>query len=214
MAINVLLADDHLMLREGLKNLLEIDGEIKVIAEANDGFECLNLINKKNPDVILLDINMPNLDGLQVLNIMKEQKMNYKVIVLTIHKEIQYLIQALDMGCQGYILKDSDSTTLKNAIVEVYNGETYIEPSLTPLLNSSLAERDVMNDKLNDLTKRETEVLKLVVSGLFNKEIASKLSISERTVKNHISNIFRKIEVSDRSQAAVFAIKNKLIDMK
>lgn len=214
MAINVLLADDHLMLREGLKNLLEIDGEIKVIAEANDGFECLNLINKKNPDVILLDINMPNLDGLQVLNIMKEQKMNYKVIVLTIHKEIQYLIQALDMGCQGYILKDSDSTTLKNAIVEVYNGETYIEPSLTPLLNSSLAERDVMNDKLNDLTKRETEVLKLVASGLFNKEIASKLSISERTVKNHISNIFRKIEVSDRTQAAVFAIKNKLIDMK
>lgn len=214
MAINVLLADDHLMLREGLKNLLEIDGEIKVIAEANDGFECLNLINKKNPDVILLDINMPNLDGLQVLNIMKEQKMNYKVIVLTIHKEIQYLIQALDMGCQGYILKDSDSTTLKNAIVEVYNGETYIEPSLTPLLNSSLAERDVMNDKLNDLTKRETEVLKLVASGLFNKEIASKLSISERTVKNHISNIFRKIEVSDRTQAAVFAIKNILIDMK
>ena len=117
-------------------------------------------------------------------------------------------------GCDGYVLKDSDSETLKKAIFDVYNGETFIEPSLTVLLNSSLAERDVMKDKLSELTKREVEVLKLIASGMFNKEIASTLCISERTVKNHVSNIFKKIEVSDRTQAAVFAIKNNLVDIK
>lgn len=214
MAVNILIADDHLMVREGLKQILELDGEIKVVGEANDGYECLNLINKTNPNVILLDINMPNLDGLQVLTIMKQQHMVNKVIVLTIHNEIDYLIKAMDIGCDGYVLKDSDSATLKKAIFTVYGGETYIESQLTPLLNSSLAERDVMKDKLNDLTKRELEVLKLIANGLFNKEIASKLGISERTVKNHVSNIFRKISVSDRTQAAVFAIRNNAVDIK
>ena len=226
MSVNILLADDHLMVREGLKQVLELDHDIDVISEASDGYECLNLINKTHPDVVLLDINMPNLDGLQVLSIMKQQKMKSKVIMLTIHKDVDYLIEALDAGCDGYVLKDSDSETLKKAIFDVYNGETFIEPSLTVLLNSSLAERDVMKDKLSELTKREVEVLnqgsvsryvevlKLIASGMFNKEIASTLCISERTVKNHVSNIFKKIEVSDRTQAAVFAIKNNLVDIK
>jgi len=214
MPINILIADDHLMVREGLKQLLELDGDFKVVGEASDGFECLNLINKTSPKVILLDINMPNLDGLQVLTIMKQQHMLNKVVVLTIHNEIEYLIKAMDLGCSGYVLKDSDSATLKKAILSVCDGETYIEPKLTPLLNSRLAERDVMKDKLNDLTNRELEVLKLIANGLFNKEIASSLGISERTVKNHVSNIFKKILVSDRTQAAVFAIRNNLVDIK
>jgi len=214
MPVNILIADDHLMVREGLKQILELEGDLKVIGEASDGFECLNLINKTNPDVILLDINMPNLDGLQVLSIMKQQHMQNKVIMLTIHNEIDYLIKAMDLGCDGYVLKDSDSATLKKAIFAVYDGETYIEPKLTPLLNSSLAERDVMKDKLKELTRRELEVLKLIANGLFNKEIASSLEISERTVKNHVSNIFKKILVSDRTQAAVFAIRNGLVDIK
>ena len=214
MPINICLADDHLMVREGLKQLLELNDNFKVVCEAGDGYECLNLVNKNNPDVILLDINMPNLDGLQVLNIMRQQNMPNKVILLTIHKEVEYLIKALDYGCNGYILKDSDTSTLVNAINDVYEGNTYIEPSLTNLLNISLAERDVMKDKLSDLTKREIEVLKLIANGLFNKEIAATLNISERTVKNHISNIFKKIKVSDRTQAAVFAIKNNLVEIK
>ena len=144
MKIKVLIADDHKMVREGLKQLLEIDGDIEVIGEAGDGYECLNLTNKTNPDVVLLDLNMPNLDGLQVLNIMKQQKMPCKIIVLTIHNEVDYLLNALDAGCDGYVLKDSDFDTLKSAIMTVYEGEQYIEPSLVPFLNSSLAERDVM----------------------------------------------------------------------
>lgn len=105
MAINVLLADDHKMVREGLKQLLEIDSEIKVVGEAGDGYECLNITNKTKPNIVLLDLNMPNLDGLQVLSIMKQQKMLCKIIVLTIHNEIEYLIKAIDIGCDGYILK-------------------------------------------------------------------------------------------------------------
>lgn len=214
MKIKVLIADDHKMVREGLKQLLEIDGDIEVIGEAGDGYECLNLTNKTNPDVVLLDLNMPNLDGLQVLNIMKQQKMPCKIIVLTIHNEVDYLLNALDAGCDGYVLKDSDFDTLKSAVMTVYEGEQYIEPSLVPFLNSSLAERDVMMEKIHDLTKRELEVLKLVAMGSFNKEIGASLNISERTVKNHVSNIFKKIGVSDRTQAAVFAIKNNLITIK
>ena len=119
MSVNILLADDHKMIREGLKQLLEMYDDIKVVGEAGDGFECLNLADKTHPDVILLDINMPNLDGLQVLNIIKTQKMDCKVIVLTIHNEIEYLIKAIDFNCDGYILKDSDFDTLKNAIMTV-----------------------------------------------------------------------------------------------
>lgn len=214
MSINILLADDHRMVREGLKQLLDLEKELKVIGEAGDGYECLNLTNKLKPDIVLLDLNMPNLDGLQVLEIMKQQKMDCKIIILTIHKEIDYLVKALDVGCEGYVLKDSDFDTLKNAIISVYNGDTYIEPTLTPMLNASLAERDVLRDKLNELTKREIEVLKMITGGALNKEIASTLNISERTVKNHVSNIFKKINVSDRTQAAVFAIKNNLVSIK
>ena len=213
MAVNVLLADDHRMIREGLKQLLEMDPGIEVVGEAGDGYECLNLANKTKPNIVLLDLNMPNLDGLQVLNIMKQQKMICKVIILTIHNEVDYLIKALDNGCDGYVLKDSDFDTLKRAIFSVYSGDTYIEPSLVPLLNSSLAERDVLKEKVSDLTKRELEVLKMIASGAFNKEIALTLNISERTVKNHISSIFKKLDVTDRTQAAVFAIKNNLIQI-
>ena len=214
MPVNILLADDHRMVREGLKQLFEMDDNINVVSEADDGYECLNYANKTQPDIILLDINMPNLDGLQVLDIIKSQKMKCKVIILTIHNEIDYLIKALDKGCDGYILKDSDFDTLKKAIMTVYKGETYIEPSLVPLLNVRLAERDIMKDRTNELTRREIEVLRMIAAGSSNKEIASVLNISERTVKNHISNIFKKIDVSDRTQAAVFAIKNDIITLK
>ena len=124
------------------------------------------------------------------------------------------MIKAIDFNCDGYILKDSDFDTLKNAIMTVYEGQTYIEPTLVPLLNVRLVERDLMKDKSKELTRREVEVLKMIASGSSNKEIASTLSISERTVKNHVSNIFKKIDVSDRTQAAVFAIKNDIIKLK
>ncbi len=211
MPINVLIADDHTIVREGVKCILDNTSDIDVIAEASDGYECLNAINKMNPNVVILDIKMPNLDGLKVLEIMRDQKVNSKVLFLTANDNPEYLMKAVDMGCDGYILKKSDSVTLRKAIHSVYNGEMFIEPELMPILNETVSIRDTAMDKLNDLTRREIDVLKLLAEGLFNKEIASRLNISERTVKNHVSNIFKKISVSDRTQAAVFAIKNNLI---
>jgi DNA-binding NarL/FixJ family response regulator len=212
--INIVITDDHSMVREGLKQLLELEGDIKVIGEANDGFECLKLITDLKPDVVLLDINMPNCNGLEVLQILKRENRKEKVLILTIHNEVEYLLKAVEIGISGYVLKDSESAVLKKAIYAVNNGETFIQPSLTPLLNQKLYQKSLKFEEESDLlTKRELEVLKLLAEGLFNKEIAYKLSISEKTVKNHVSNIFKKINVSDRTQAAVYAIKNNIVDI-
>lgn len=213
MAVNIMIADDHSMIREGLKQLLELDGDIKVIAEANNGKDCLEKLNTYHPDVLLLDINMPEMNGLQVLEILKERKSDIKVLVLTVHNEVEYLLKAVEIGISGYMLKDSNSSELKNAIFSIIEGEDYIQPSLIPMLNSKLLEIDSDKVKLDLLTRREYEVLKLLTEGMFNKEIAMKLNISERTVKNHVSNIFKKIEVTDRTQAAVFAIRCNIVDI-
>jgi DNA-binding NarL/FixJ family response regulator len=208
-----MLADDHLLMREGIRKLLEFDGTIKVVEEASDGEECIEKIKVSEPEVLLLDINMPKKNGIEVLKIIKDEKIDVKVLILTVHNEIEYLIKAVDIGVDGYILKDSESSELKKAIRAVNNGESYIQPKLIPALNNKLVSRDIDKDKIDSLTGREIEVLIQVANGMFNKEIANTLNISERTVKNHISNIFKKIEVSDRTQAAVFAIKNDLIKL-
>lgn len=212
--IQVLLVDDHKMVREGLKRLLEFDGQIRVIDEADNGQYCLEKISSCNPDVVLLDINMPIMNGIETLEVIKNRNLDVKVLILTVHNEIEYLMRAVDIGIDGYILKDSDSQELIRAVTTVYNGDKFIQPSLIPLLNSKLIARDLDKEKLDKLSKREIEVLKLVAFGMFNKEIGTKLGISERTVKNHMSSIFKKIDSSDRTQAAVFAIRNGLVDIK
>lgn len=211
MNIKLLIADDHSMVREGLIQLLELETDLEVVGQASNGKEALDMIELKDPDVLLLDINMPVMNGIELLTKLKQKKKDIKVLILTIHDEVEYLLKAVEIGCDGYILKDSNSTLLKRAIYAVHNGESYIQPNLIPALNAGLIHKSSANSKLNDLTKREIEVLKLLAEGLFNKEIAYKLDISERTVKNHVSNIFKKIDVSDRTQAAVFAIKNELV---
>lgn len=213
MSIRVMLADDHVLMREGIRQLLEFDGSITVVAEANNGEECLEQLPKVKPDILLLDINMPVMDGIDVLQQIKKKNIDVKVLILTVHNEVEYLLKAVDIGVDGYIMKDAESAELKKAIQTIMEGESYIQPSLIPSLNSRLISRDVDKEKIDSLTKRELEVLIEVANGMFNKEIATSLNISERTVKNHISNIFKKIDVSDRTQAAVFAIKNNLIKL-
>lgn len=206
-----MIADDHIMIREGIKQLLEFDGDMKVVLETGDGEECLKLLENNNPDVLLLDINMPTKNGIEVLTEIRKNGSDLKVLMLTVHNEVEYLIKAIDIGVDGYILKDSESAELKKAIFGIMNGEKYIQPSLIPALNARLINKDEDKDKIEQLTKREMEVLAKVAKGMFNREIAVSLNISERTVKNHISNIFKKIQVSDRTQAAVFAIRNDII---
>ena len=213
MAVKIMIADDHCMIREGLKNLLELDGDIQVIAEAVDGEDCLEKLQLVKPDVLLLDINMPRKNGLEVLKSLKSRRSKLKVLVLTVHNEIEYLMKAVDIGVNGYVLKDSESAELKKAIFTVADGETYIQPSLIPALNAKMIETNKDAEKIKNLTKRELDVLKLLAVGMFNKEVGKRLEISERTVKNHVSNIFKKLGVTDRTQAAVFAIRNNLINL-
>lgn len=212
--IRVLIADDHKMVREGLRRILEFDGEIQVIDEADNGEECIKKIRSSKPDIILLDINMPVMNGIEALQEIRKKKLKTKVIILTVHNEIEYLLRAVDIGIDGYVLKDSDAHELIRAVTSVYEGDKFIQPSLIPLLNSKLIARDLDAERLEQLSKREIEVLKLVAVGMFNKEIGVELGISERTVKNHLSSIFKKIDSSDRTQAAVFAIRNGLVDIK
>lgn len=215
--INVLLVDDHSMIREGIKQLLELDGDIKVVGEAGNGETCLRMISSLQPDVVLLDINMPEMNGLEVLEKLREKGSKQKVLILTIHNEVEYLMKAIEIGVSGYLLKDSESSILKKAIYAVNSGESYIDAKMTPLLKEQNYLKEVQREaraKEKLLSTREIEVLCALAEGLYNKEIASKLQISEKTVKNHVSNIFKKIGVSDRTQAAVYAIRHKFVDIK
>ena len=211
MSVRILIADDHSMVREGFRQLLQLEDDFDVVGEAANGQAALELVEELKPDVLLLDINMPIKNGLEVLEDLKNLKVKTKVLMLTIHNEVEYLIKAVEIGCNGYLLKDSSFQTLKDAITLVNSGESYIQPELTPILNAGLMRK---NDIQDNLTKREIEVLKLVAVGKINREIAIELDISERTVKNHISNLFKKIDVNDRTQAAVYAIKNDLNKIK
>ena len=212
--IKIVIADDHSMIREGLKQLLELDGDILVVGEVGNGEECLNIIDEVHPDVVLLDINMPVMNGLQTLETLrKSNNKDQKVLILTIHNEIEYLMKAKEIGINGYVLKDAESAILKKAIFKVYAGDEYIDFTMVPMLNEKMDKEKENPEDEDKLTRREIEVLKLLAEGLFNKEIAYKLSISEKTVKNHVSNIFKKIGVFDRTQAAVYAIKNNIVEL-
>ncbi|HSH36215.1 response regulator transcription factor [Schnuerera sp.] len=212
--ISVMIVDDHVLMREGLKQLLELEDDIEVIIQAGDGKEAIEKALEYNPNVILLDINMPNMNGIDVLRRLKDLGANSSVIMLTIHEDKEYLFETMKIGADGYVLKDSDADSLIKAIRDVYNGKTYIQPSVACMLVEGIGEIDEKTNKeLNKirlLTKREYEVLTLIAEGLNNRDIADKLYISEKTVKNHVSSIFKKIEVNDRIQAAIFAFKNKI----
>lgn len=212
--ITVMIADDHVLLREGLKQILELEDDINVIGQAGDGEETVEKALECKPDVILLDINMPKSNGIDALRRLKDLGINSKIIMLTIHDDRGYLLETMKMGANGYVLKDSDADSLIKAIRDVKNGKTYIQPSVASILVEELnsEETDKSGDykKVQSLTKREYEVLTLIAEGLNNREIADRLFISEKTVKNHVSNIFKKIDVSDRIQAAIFAYKNNI----
>ncbi|NMA34446.1 MAG: response regulator transcription factor [Clostridiaceae bacterium] len=211
--IKVLIADDHPLFRQGIKQILELEKDITVVAQASNGSEAVQLARELAPDVILMDINMPGTGGLQAIEEIKGENINSRIIVLTIHEDREYLIKTLQMGAEGYVLKDAEPSVLIDAIRSVYLGQSYIQPNMTKELvmefnRITLHSRDKYGE--NRLTTREREVLKLIAEGMINKEIATRLYISEKTVKNHVSNIFRKLNVSDRTQAAIYALKNNI----
>ena len=211
--INLLIADDHSMVRQGLKQILELEKDIVVTAQASNGNEAVRLAREFKPDIILMDINIPGTNGLQAIKEIKQEKLPSKVIVLTIHEDREYLFKTLQMGAEGYVLKDAEPAVLIEAIRNVYNGQSYIQPNMTKELvkefnRVTLHEKEKSDE--NNLTTREIEVLELIAEGMINKEIAKQLYISEKTVKNHVSNIFKKLDVSDRTQAAIYAFKHNM----
>ena len=212
--ITVMIADDHVLMREGIKQLLELEDDIDVIAQAGDGEEAVEVVLSYNPDVILLDINMPKMNGIEVLRKLKDLGARSKIIMLTIHEDKEYLFETMKIGANGYVLKDSDADSLVKAIRDVNDGNTYIQLSIASLLVEGIIgnDKELSKDmlRIKALTKREYEVLTLIAEGLNNRDIANRLYISEKTVKNHVSSIFKKIEVNDRIQAAIFAFKNNI----
>ncbi|NLO38424.1 MAG: response regulator transcription factor [Ruminiclostridium sp.] len=213
--IRIMLAEDHSMIRQGLRQLIELENDIKVVSEASNGEEAVSYFFIEQPDVVLMDINMPKLNGLQALEAIKQKSPDAKIIMLTIHQDREYLFKALQLGANGYVLKDADGTVLIEAIRKVNLGDAYIQPTMARELivefKRYTSGETGTSRKNNLLSDRELEVLALIAKGLLNKEIAKKLFISEKTVKNHISNIFKKLNVSDRTQAAVYALKNNLV---
>lgn len=211
--IKVLIADDHHMVRQGIKQILELENDIEVISQASNGEEAVKLAREYKPDVILMDINMPGMNGLQAIEELKKDEYDHRIVVLTIHQDREYLFKTIQLGAEGYVLKDAESSVLIEAIRTVANGNTYVQPNMTSELVkefSRISTHTKGKEEENILTSREVEVIELIAEGLINKEIAKKLYISEKTVKNHVSNIFKKLNVSDRTQAAIYAFKHNI----
>ncbi|WP_453993141.1 response regulator [Bacillus nitroreducens] len=210
--IKLMLVDDHAVLRDGLRNILELEDDIRVVGEAVSGDEALEKVPKCEPDVILMDINMPQKNGVEVTGILKKKYPSIKVLVLTMHNHDEYFMAAIREGADGYLLKDAPSEQVVEAIRTVASGESVIHPSMTKkLLNFHQQQQEQPKD--NALTEREMEVLQCLVEGMSNKEIADRLFISDKTVKIHVSKIFKKFNVKSRSQVVIYAVQNKLVPM-
>ncbi len=214
--IKVLIADDHSLVRQGLSQILSLEDDIEVVGEARDGEECVKRVQEVKPDVVLLDINMPNVNGIKALRKIKDLDQSIKVIILTFHEEIEYLFETFNLGANGYIVKDAESRILIDGIREVNEGSSFVYPTMSEgdkqqlQKLKNLVEKGEVIERKASLTKREYEILTLIADGLNNREIANTLFISEKTVKNHVSNIFKKIKVNDRTQAAIYAFRNKI----
>jgi two-component system, NarL family, response regulator NreC len=213
--IRILVADDHAVLRAGLTALLNTEPDLTVVGEASDGSECLRVAQAVQPDVILLDINMPGMNGLEVLPLLQQSAPQSRVLVLTMHDDSTYLRQVLRAGGAGYVLKQAADKELLSAIRTVYSGGTFLHPAHAQALltDPSTAIPPAQSDnRLEQLSEREQEVLTLIALGYSNKEIAEKLFLSVKTVETYKARIMEKLELTTRAALVRFALQHKLLD--
>ncbi|WP_144469421.1 response regulator [Bacillus thuringiensis] len=215
MKIKVLLVDDHTVVLKGLAFFLSTQEDLELVGEANNGKEALVKVGETNPDVILMDLYMPEMDGVEATAYIKKEYPNVKVIVLTSFSDQAHVLPALRAGASGYILKDVEPDQLVEAIRSAYKGNIQLHPDIAnALLSQTLPVEEKEEEpsiQVNVLTARENEVLQLLAKGMSNKEIASVLVITEKTVKAHVSSILSKLNLSDRTQAALYAVKNGIV---
>lgn len=209
--IRILLADDHRLFREGLRRLLELESDMDVVGEARDGAEAVDLILETDPDIVLLDINMPKMDGGQVIKHLKNSNCRAKFVAITAYDDEEHLATLSAIGISGYILKSSSMPDLLSAVRSVNSGESYVDPKVAGKLLSSFQKRKEEQDIMLLLTQREKEVLFWLSQGFNNAEISAKMVLSEKTVKNHVSHLLKKLGLNDRTQAAVLAWRMGLV---
>lgn len=212
----IVVADDHAILRQGLRALLSASDEISIIGEASDGQEAIRITNQLKPDVLLIDLSMPRMNGTEAIQVLRARQPDLKIIVLTVHRTEEYVRAALDAGINGYLLKDDTHNELLSSIHAVLNGQTYLSPSICGhVVNTYLDPNGALvhGSSLEALTTREREVIKLIAEGMTNKSIARQLFISVKTVEKHRSNLMRKLNLHSAAKITAYAIEHKLIEI-
>jgi NarL family two-component system response regulator LiaR len=212
--IRILIADDHTVVREGLRSFISLEPDMEVVAEADDGIEVVNIALTVEPDIILMDIIMPCQTGIEASQQLKEAKSSAKIIVLTSFAEYEKIYPAIKSGAMGYMLKDSTPEQLVHSIRDVYQGQTSLSPVIARMLIEEINKETELPLSEEPLTNREVEVLKMVAQGHTNREIAEKLVVSEGTIGTHISNILGKLHLANRTQVALYALRKGMVDLE
>jgi DNA-binding NarL/FixJ family response regulator len=212
-AARVLIVDDQTLFRTGLTSLLSADERVEVVGQASDGAEAVKQAIKLKPDVVLMDLKMPNLDGIEATRQITEGVPGTKVLILTTFETDSQVIQALKAGASGYVLKDSSAAAIVSSILAVMSGERVMASAVANRVLEMLTGTSTPKEFYDGLTNREIEILKLLANGMANKQIAYRLKISEKTVRNHVSNTYEKLGIYDRSQAVLYAVKKGLVDV-
>ena len=213
--IRVLIVDDHTILREGIRSLLESRNDFEVVAEANNGLQAVEFARKFKPDVVLMDISMPLLNGIHATEQIRRERRCTQVLILSQHENEEYIRRALTAGASGFLLKDTNSTDLIKSIQAVHRGESILSPAVTRLvIEDYLRWGDIQSENSrNGLTPRESEVLQLIAEGNTNQQIAEILCISIKTVQAHRSNLMKKLDLHDKTELVKYAIQKKIIEI-
>ena len=211
--IRIMIVDDHLVVREGLKQLIELEDNMEVVAESSSGLDCLKIINEASPHIVFMDIRMPGINGIETTRIIHNKHPETKVIVLTIYDDDEYVTEAIKAGAKGYVLKNVEKKELVKIIHKVMAGHAFLDPSVIPKIMGHIQEeQNISNrDQKQKLTQRELEVLKGLVEGHTDRFIAETLFVSQHTIRSHVKNIYRKLNVSSKAHAVAMALKNDII---